>query len=125
MPATSSKSLLPSHVRAVSTHRPQTLLVEELFRTGFLDRDDVRNSVDLETGDPAAIFEWHLFPELFGSDYDAIEKAGIPLLRSEFGTWVGFDSFGSPYDMYVRPQLIMGIFGIDAVYADIQRFRAN
>ena len=124
MAATSRKELLPSHVRAVSTHRPQTLPVEELFRTGFLDRDDVRNSDDPETGDPMPIFEWHVFPELVGSDFDSMEKAGIPLLRSEYGTWVGFDSFGSPYDMYVRPQLIKAISGIDADYADIQRIRA-
>ena len=124
MAANSRTDLLPSHVRAVSTHRPQTLLVEELFRTGFLDRDDVRNSNDPETGDPVAIYEWHVFPDLVGSDYDSMEEAGIPLLRSEYGTWVGFDSFGSPYDMYVRPQLIKAIFGIDADYADIQRIRA-
>ena len=125
MAATSRTVLLPSHVSAVSTHRPQTLLVEELFRTGFLDRDDVRNSDDPETGDPVAIYEWHVFPELVGSDYDSLEKAGIPLLRSEYGTWVGFDSFGSPYDMYVRPQLIKAAFGIDADYEDIQRIRAG
>jgi hypothetical protein len=124
MAAVSSQKLLRSHVRDVSTHRSQTLLVEELLRTGFLDWDDVRNSVDPETGDSMAIYEWHVFPELVGSDYDAMEKAGIPLLRSEYGTWVGFDSFGSPYDMYVRPRLIKAVFGIDADYADIQRVRA-
>lgn len=125
MTATSHNGLQHSQVRAVSIHRAQTLLVNELLRTGFLDWDDVRNSTDPETGDPASIFEWHLFPELFGSDYDSMEKSGIPLLRSEYGTWVGFDSFGSPYDMYVRPQLIKAIFGIDADYADIQRIRAG
>lgn len=114
MTATSHNSLQYSQVRAVSIHRAQTLLVNELLRTGFLDWDDVRNSTDPETGDLASIYEWHLFPELSGSDYDSMEKAGIPLLRSEYGTWVGFDSFGSPYDMYVRPQLIKAAFGIDA-----------
>ena len=88
MAATSRKELLPSHVRAVSTHRPQTLPVEELFRTGFLDRDDVRNSDDPETGDPMPIFEWHVFPELVGSDFDSMEKAGIRVSPSpsELGT---------------------------------------
>lgn len=88
MSAISSRTLLPSHVRAVSTHRPQTLLVNELLKTGFLDWDDVRNSEDPETGDPRDVYEWHLFGELVGSDYDAMEKAGVPLLRSEYGTWV-------------------------------------
>lgn len=88
MTGISSNVLLPSHVRAVSTHRPQTLLVNELLKTGFLDWSDVRNADDPETGDPREIYEWHLFAELVGSDYDSMEKAGIPLLRSEYGTWV-------------------------------------
>ena len=54
-----------------------------------------------------------------------MEKAGIPLLRTIYGTWVGFDSFGSPYDLYVRPQLIRAIFDIDTDYEGIQRIRAS
>lgn len=35
----------------------------------------------------------------------------MPALRSEYGTWVGFDSFGSPYDLYARPMLAEALYG--------------
>lgn len=54
---------MPAQARAVSSHRPQTLLVAELLKTGFLDWSDVRNLDDPETGDERAIYEWHLFPD--------------------------------------------------------------
>ena len=101
------------HVLAasVSNHFPQTLLVLELFRTGFLDRADVRNAIDPETDEERAVYEWHVFPDFGVRDFDDLERAGIPVLRTKCGTWVGFDSFGSPYDMYIRPKIAEALLG--------------
>jgi hypothetical protein len=96
---------------AVSNHRQQTLLVEELFRTGFFDQGEIRNAEDPETGDERVIYEWHLFPDFSVRDFGDLEAAGIPVLRTRYGSWVGFDSFGSPYDMYVRPKIAEALMG--------------
>lgn len=101
------------HVLAtsVSNHFPQTLLVLELFRTGFLDSADIRNALDPETGDERTVYEWHVFPDFSRRDFDDLEAAGIPVLLTRYGSWVGFDSFGSPYDMYVRPKIAEALLG--------------
>jgi hypothetical protein len=67
--------LLPWQANAVSAHRAQTLLVEELLRRGTLSWSQVRNSEDPETGDEREIFEWHFFQEFGDFDYRALEKA--------------------------------------------------
>ena len=61
MQVTTSKKLLSNHVAVVSSHRSQTLLVNALLESGFLDVSDVRNLEDPETGEPRAIYEWHDF----------------------------------------------------------------
>lgn len=124
MTATASEKLLPWHVRAVSTHRNQTLLVEELLRTGFLERSEIRNLADPETGGDRTVYEWHFFTELDGHDHLAPQRAGVAVLRSDYGDWVGFDSFGSPYDLYVRPSLIKALFGIETDAEGIRNARA-
>lgn len=63
MATATERTITPAQARAVSSHRPQTLLVAELLETGFLDWSDVRNLGDPETGDERAIYEWHLFPD--------------------------------------------------------------
>lgn len=125
MRSTASEKLQPWHVRAVSTHRNQTLLVEELLKTGFLDWSEVWNLEDTETGEDRAVYEWHFFTELDGYDHITLQREGIPVLRSDYGDWVGFDSFGSPYDLYVRPQLIKALFGIDTDAEGIRNVRAR
>ena len=35
--------------------------------------------------------------------------------------WVGITSYGSPYDLYVYPELINAIFELDISYKDINR----
>lgn len=69
------ESLMPWQANAVSSHRAQTLLVEDLLERGVLTWSQVRNSEDPETGDEREIFEWHFFQEFGELDYLALEKA--------------------------------------------------
>jgi hypothetical protein len=50
-----------------------------------------------------------------------LSSAHIPVIDSEYGTWVGITSYGSPYDLYVYPELINAIFELDISYKDINR----
>ena len=52
-----------------------------------------------------------------------LQSAGVPVLRSEYGTWVGFDSFGSPHDLYVRPMLAEALYGIGTDAAGLAEAR--
>ena len=50
-------------------------------------------------------------------DYERLSSAHIPLIDSEYETWVGITSFGSHYDLYVYPELINALFGLDITVA--------
>lgn len=96
------------------------MLVYELLKSGFLSYDDIRGDADPETGERFEIFQWLAFPRFYGDDLNRLVKAGIPVLESEYGDWVGITSFGSHYDLYVYPSLINAIFDMDISYDDIR-----
>lgn len=45
------------------------------------------------------------------------------MLDTELGTWVGITSWGSPYEVYVYPQLIQAIYGIPCRTEDLDELR--
>ncbi|HMU87068.1 MAG TPA: hypothetical protein PKC11_05500 [Agitococcus sp.] len=47
--------------------------------------------------------------------------AGIPVLTTDYGSWVGITSYGSPYILYVYPELINALFDLNITYKDIER----
>lgn len=96
---------------AASEHFPQTLLVETLLAASVIDESAVANRCEPGSSEERVVYEWHFFPRLDSQDLRAVENAGIPVLRSKLGNWVGFDSFGSPYDLYVRPAVASAIAG--------------
>jgi len=52
-----------------------------------------------------------MFPRFTSCDYEKLIEAEIPVLSTEFETWVGLKLFGSPSDLYVYPELINILFG--------------
>ncbi len=73
------------------------------------------NSVD--------IYEWLVFPRLWDSDYEKLIQAWIPVLRTDYGNWVGTNSYGSHYDIQIYPKLIKALFNIDTDYQGIRAMK--
>lgn len=98
----------PAHQRRhVSSWINQTYLVEQLLRNQSIPWDDLR----WENPDESAhIYQWLAFNHFSICDYDRLVEAGIPVLQTELGEWVGITSFGSPYELYVYPELIEALF---------------
>ena len=111
------------HYAYVSSHVNQTYLVEAMFQLGLLDPSEIEGNYDPEADEYTDIYQWLAFPNFWGADYDCLVEAGIPVLDTDYGTWVGITSFGSPYDLYVYPSLINALFDLDIAYEDIERVK--
>lgn len=72
-----------AHLFKVSWHVDQTRVVWSLLETGGFSLAEFRNLTDPDTGEQWPVYEWHLFTELRGPDYEALEEAGFPLLLSD------------------------------------------
>jgi hypothetical protein len=114
-----TNALTTAHYNYVGQHLNQTMLVYELLKSGFLNYDDIRSAYDPETEEYTEIYQWLAFPRFYGDDLNRLAEAGIPVLESDYGDWVGITSFGSHYDLYVYPSLINAIFDMDISYEDI------
>ncbi len=66
------------------------------------------------------IYEWLVFPKLWDSDYEKLIQAWIPVLKTDYGNWVGTTSYGSHYDIQIYPKLIKALFNIDTDYQGIR-----
>lgn len=88
------------------------MLVEHLLRLYPDWWGEIQGWPENEDEYRSEIFQWLAFPErvFCGLDYDDLIKANIPVLDTDYGTWVGLTSFGSPYEVYVYPQLIEAVF---------------
>lgn len=69
------------------------------------------------------IYEWLVFPRLWDSDYEKLIQAWIPVLKTEYGNWVGTTSYGSHYDIQIYPNLIKALFNIDTDYQGIRAMK--
>jgi len=96
------------------------MLVDALLTTGLLDYSEISNAFDPETEEYREIYQWLVFPNFGYGDFEKLSTAGIPVLTSEYGTWVGITSFGSHYDLYVYPELINALFDMDIGYVDVE-----
>lgn len=115
--------LKPRHLDYVSHHVNQTHLVNDLLGKGILLYEDVEGLHPNEYGEYPEIFQWLVFPHFYETDYERLSKAGIPVLDSDYGSWVGLTSCGSPYDLYVYPELIGALFSVKCSYEDVERCR--
>lgn len=114
-----SAKLTRFHLDYVSHHLNQTLLVEFLLAV-----PEAIYPEDLEGSEPETeIYQWLAFPNFRGYDLERLTEAKIPVIDSEYGAWVGITSFGSHYDLYVYPELILALFDIDCSYGDIEQIR--
>ncbi len=112
-------SLSRHHLDYVSQHLNQTFLVEFLFTI-----PDGISFEDIEGAESdTEIYQWLVFPRFSSIDLDHLITANIPVVDSDYGCWVGITSFGSHYDLYVYPELIKALFGIECSYKDIEKLR--
>lgn len=108
------------HLDHVSSHLNQTHLVCELLERSIISYDDVYNMYDPETDQSQEVFQWLAFPEFTQCDYARLIDAKIPVIDSDFGAWIGITSYGSPYTLYVYPELINALFGKRITYQDVE-----
>lgn len=69
------------------------------------------------------IYEWLVLPKLWDTDYEKLIQAWIPVLRTDYGNWVGTTSYGSHYDIQIYPKLIKALFNIDTDYQGIRAMK--
>ena len=105
------KSVAEVQREFVSSHVDQTMFVNELLRDGYLDYSEIEGVEPNEEGEYPKIFQWKLFVNFNESEINRLIEAQIPVLKNCFSSWVGITSFGSPYDLYVYPELINILFG--------------
>lgn len=110
--------------RLIGNMFEQTYLVEELFRKEIFQWGDVQN-LYADCGDcegctsgsgcdeqpSTEIFQWAAYPAM-DIDRERLDKAGIPYIYNDYGTWIGITSFGTAWDVYVAASLC------DALYND-------
>ena len=97
-------------IEFVTHHLNQTHLVDTLLKKGMVEFCDISGYEDDESGCYPDIYQWLVFPKLWSDHYVQLEEAKIPVIDTDYGTWVGITSFGSHYDLYVYPSLIHAIF---------------
>jgi len=105
------KTIYEQRLDYVSSHVDQTFLVEDLLRKELVHYEDIYGWVDNEAGERPQIFQWKVFTNFWACDFERLIRANIPVLETRFGTWVGITSYGSPYNLYVYPELIRALFG--------------
>lgn len=81
----------------------------KLINEEMIPYDDTRNLYEDKDGEPQQIFTWYA-TRLGDYELDQLEKAGIPLIRSEYGDWIGRTDFGSAIELYCLPQWLDAIF---------------
>lgn len=118
-----SHSLLRQYYKFVRSHINQTILVEKLLEKEIISHDDISWIYNETTEEYTEVFQWLVFNNFSELDYAKLVENNIPVIQSEYGNWVGITSFGSHYDLYVYPELIQAIFGLDVSHDDIQDFR--
>lgn len=119
MKALESQNLV-HYYKYVSVHINQTMLVDSLLKNEIISYDDILGMYNEETEEYTEVFQWLVFNNFYWDDYEKLIKAGIPVIQSDYETWVGITSFWSHYDLYVYPQLINALFDTDISYEDIQ-----
>jgi hypothetical protein len=117
------ETLTQHHYKYVSENINQTILVHYLLQKWILDYSDLEWAYNAETDEYIDIYQWVIFPHFYGSDFEKLIEANIPVLDTEYGTWVGITSYGSHYDLYVYPELINTLFDINISYEDIHKLK--
>lgn len=95
-------------------------IVQKLINDGTLTNDDIQGYIeDPETGVYPDIYQWLKFTKFTDSEYQKLITNNIPVINSEYGSWVGITSYGMSYDDQVYPELIQAIYNIKVSGNDI------
>ena len=81
------------HLDYVSSHIDQTYLVESLLSSGQVGWDSILGWEADGNGDKPEIFQWKVFTNFWTVDHERLIRAKIPVLESNYGTWVGITSY--------------------------------
>lgn len=116
---------LSHYYKYVSSHINQTMLVDNLLKNNIISCDDIQGIYDEETEEYTEVYQWLIFNNFYSSDYEKLIAHNIPVIQSDYETWVGITSFWSHYDLYVYPQIINALFDTDISYEDIMKINAS
>ncbi len=111
---------LVHYYKYISVHINQTMLVDSLLKNNIISYDEIYGIYNEETEEYTEVFQWLVFNNFSNTDYEKLIQSGIPVIQSEYETWVGITSFWSHYDLYVYPELINVLFDTNISYEDIQ-----
>ncbi|NRH21329.1 hypothetical protein HOO68_04765 [Candidatus Gracilibacteria bacterium] len=120
-----SPKYLSHYYKYVSSHINQTMLVDELLKKYIIPYDDIQGIYNEETEEYTEVYQWLIFNNFDSQDYSKLIANNIPVIQSEYETWVGITSFGSHYDLYVYPQIINVLFDTDISYEDIENMQTS
>lgn len=120
-----SPKYLSHYYKYVSSHINQTMLVDELLKKYIIPYDDIQWIYNEETEEYTEVYQWLIFNNFDSQDYSKLIANNIPVIQSEYETWVGITSFWSHYDLYVYPQIINVLFDTDISYEDIENMQTS
>lgn len=109
----------------LSWHMDQTKAVFILLQVGAFSIEEVMNIDDKPENSTKRIYEWHVFTELRGPEYEILIEAGYPVIASEIGVWVGFSDYDPGYDDVIHPKLAKALFGVDVTGLEIRAMRVT
>ena len=121
----SSSQYLSNYYKYVSSHINQTMLVEELLKKSIISYDDIEWIYNEETEEYKEVYQWLIFNNFDSRDYEKLIANNIPVIQSDYETWVGITSFWSHYNLYVYPELINVLFDLNISYEDIENMQTS
>lgn len=114
---------LVHYYKYISVHINQTMLVDSLLKSNIISYDEIHGIYNEETEEYTEVFQWLVFNNFSNTDYEKLIQSGIPVIQSEYETWVGITSFWSHYDLYIYPELINALFDTNISYEDIESIK--
>ncbi len=121
----SSSVYLSNYYTYVRSHINQTMLVDELLKKSIISYDEIQWIYNEETDEYTEVYQWLVFNNFDSQDYEKLIAHNIPVIESDYETWVGITSFWSHYDLYVYPELINALFDLNISYEDIQKIQTS
>lgn len=101
--------------RFIDANFNQSDLVEYLLSEWVFSNEDIQG-----LDEDMYIHKWFVFTRFIDEDYEKLIKAGIPILQTEYQTWVWVTSTGIALEDHFYPKLIKVLYGVDATPDDIR-----
>ena len=94
----------------------QSDLVEHLLSEWVFTSDDIQG-----ISEDQYIHKRFVFTRFIDEDYKKLVEAGIPILQTEYQTWVWITSTGIALEDHFYPKLVKVLYGVDATPNDIRQ----